>query len=100
MRKKRNTKAKMSSMKHLYTCQISTNLLGKNKMDEYENQILNPAVYLAEATSNQQNEQWDLKKDLSVGPLDQQQQDAFQQLLANNVNVCASSQLDIGRTNI
>src|ERR1043166_238739 len=69
-------------------------------MDEYEYQALNPAIYLAEATSNQQNEQWDFQKDLSVGPLDQQQQEAFQQLLANNINVCAASQLDIGRTNI
>ena len=72
----------------------------EEQMEEYENQILNPAVYLAEATSNQQNEQWDLQKDLSVGSLDQQQQEAFQQLLANNANVCAASQLDIGRTNI
>ena len=61
----------------------------------------NPAIYLAEGEkANKQNEEWNFKKDIHVGPLDQHQQHLFQQLLQENVDVCASSQLDIGRTNL
>ena len=61
----------------------------------------NPAIYLAEGErANEQNEDWDFKKDIHVGPLDQHQQHLFQQLLQENVDVCASSQMDIGRTDL
>lgn len=61
----------------------------------------NPAIFLAEREQvNEQNNEWNFKKDIHVGPLDQHQQHLFQQVLADNVDVCASSQLDIGRTNL
>src|SRR3954453_2227418 len=61
----------------------------------------NPAIFLAEKEQvNEQNNEWNFKKDIHVGPLDQHQQHLFQQVLADNVDVCASSQLDIGRTNL
>jgi hypothetical protein len=47
---------------------------------------------------NEQNDDWDLSKDLHVGPLDQHQHDAFQQVLAENSDICAKNQMDIGRT--
>src|SRR5438045_4024100 len=61
----------------------------------------NPAIYLAEGEkANEQNNDWNFKKDIHVGPLDQHQQHLFQQLLTENVDVCASSQMDIGRTDL
>ena len=61
----------------------------------------NPAIYLAEnERSNKQNEEWNLNKDLHCGPLDERQQNLFQQLLNDNVDICAEGQMDIGKTNI
>ena len=61
----------------------------------------NPAIFLAEKEqANDQNAEWDLKKDLHVGPLDHHQQQLFLQLINDSADVCASSQMDIGRTNI
>src|SRR5947209_808669 len=67
---------------------------------EYK-QVVNPAIFLAEAEQeNEQNQEWNLEKDLHVGPLDHPQTEVFHKLLQDNANVCASSQMDIGRTNI
>jgi len=61
----------------------------------------NPAVFLAESEkANEQNNNWDFKKDMHVGPLDQHQQHCFQKLLQENVDVCAANQMDIGRTDL
>jgi len=61
----------------------------------------NPAVFLAEGEkANDQNNDWDFKKDIHVKPLDQHQQQLFQQLLTESVDVCASSQMNIGRTDL
>ena len=61
----------------------------------------NPAVFLAEREkANEQNKDWDIKKDIHVGPLDQHQQHLFQKLLQENVDVCAANQMDIGRTDL
>src|SRR3989440_311994 len=61
----------------------------------------NPAIFLAEKEqANDQNAKWNLEKDLHVGPLDHHQQQLFLQLINNSADVCASSQMDIGRTNI
>ena len=61
----------------------------------------NPAIFLAEKEqANDQNAEWDLEKDLHVGPLDHHQQQLFLQLINDSADVCASSQMDIGRTNI
>ena len=63
--------------------------------------MVNPAIFLAEAEQeNEQNQEWNLEKDLHVGPLDHPQTEVFHKLLQDNANVCASSQMDIGRTNI
>ena len=61
----------------------------------------NPAIYLAQSEkTNEQNNDWDFKKDIHVGPLDHHQQTLFQILLEENADVCASNQMDIGRSNI
>lgn len=61
----------------------------------------NPAIYLAEGEkANDQNSDWDIKKNIHVGPLNQHEQHLFQQLLADNIDVCASNQMDIGRTDL
>ena len=61
----------------------------------------NPAIYLAEGESaNKQNDEWDFSKDMHVGPLDHHQQHLFQKLIHENEDVCASSQMDIGRTDL
>jgi len=61
----------------------------------------NPAIFLAEnEQANDQNAEWNLEKDLHVGPLDHHQQQLFLQLISDSADVCASSQMDIGRTNI
>lgn len=61
----------------------------------------NPAIFLAEKEQvNEQNQEWDLEKDLHVGPLDHHQQNSFLQVINEGADVCASSQLDIGRTNL
>ena len=70
---------------------------------ESENEQIarNPAIFLAEKEqANDQNAEWNLEKDLHVGPLDHHQQQLFLQLINNSADVCASSQMDIGRTNI
>ena len=41
-----------------------------------------------------------MHQDLHVGPLDQYQHESFQRLLAENNDVCAKNQMDIGRTAI
>ena len=63
---------------------------------EDEEELDNPAIYLAQAATAE----WDNKKDLHVGPLDHRQQQEFQTLIQNNYDVCAKSQTDIGRTNL
>jgi hypothetical protein len=61
----------------------------------------NPAIYLAQNERiNDQNKEWNLNKDLHVGPLDQDQHESFQQLLLDNGDVYAKNQMDIGRTAI
>src|SRR3954452_2467659 len=61
----------------------------------------NPAIFLAEnEQANDQNAEWDLEKDLHVGPLDYHQQQLFLQLINDSADICASSQIDIRRTNI
>jgi TolA-binding protein len=61
----------------------------------------NPAIFLATAENKQdENKEWNFKKDIHVGPLDHHQQQQFQQLLRDNIDVCASSQTDIGRTDL
>src|SRR3954447_6462071 len=61
----------------------------------------NPAIYLAERKyTNEQNQEWNLEKDMHVGPLDHHQQNIFLQMINEDSDICASSQLDIGRTNI
>ena len=61
----------------------------------------NPAIFLAQNEQvNDQNADWNLNKDLHVGPLDHYQQQLFLQLINNSADVCASSQMDIGRTGI
>src|ERR1044071_3470912 len=65
--------------------------------DHYDNS----AIYLAEGESaNKQNDEWDFSKDMHVGPLDHHQQHLFQKLIHENEDVCASSQMDIGRTDL
>jgi hypothetical protein len=63
---------------------------------DQENEIDNPAVYVAFA----ENAPWSKEKDLHVGPLDDHQQQLFQDLIQNNHDICAASQTDIGRTNL
>jgi hypothetical protein len=61
----------------------------------------NPAIFLAEKEQvNTQNQEWNLEKDLHVGPLDYEQQQLFLQTIRDGADICASSQMDIGRTNI
>jgi hypothetical protein len=60
----------------------------------------NPAIYLAQFEQPNQNEKWNLKKDIQVGPLDQHQHELFQQMLAQNADICSKSQMDIGQTNV
>src|SRR4051794_30064341 len=61
----------------------------------------NPAIYLAEKEqTNEQNQEWNLQKDMHVGPLDYHQQNTFLQMIEEDSDICAASQLDIGRTNI
>ena len=68
---------------------------------EDDQSIGNPAIFLAEKEqANDQNAEWDLEKDLHVGPLDYHQQQLFLQLINNSADVCTSSQMDIERTNI
>ena len=68
---------------------------------ENEQSARNPAIFLAEKEqANDQNAEWNLEKNLHVGPLDHHQQQLFLQLINNSADVCASSQMDIGRTNI
>ena len=50
--------------------------------------------------ANDQNAEWDLEKDLHVRPLNYHQQQLFLQLINNSADVYASSQMNIGRTNI
>ena len=60
-----------------------------------------PAYFLANSEPRKdQNAEWDLKKDLHVGPLDHQQQTQFMDLISWNSDICASGQLDIGRTKL
>ena len=68
---------------------------------ENEQSARNPAIFLAEKEqANDQNAEWNLEKDLHVRPLDHHQQQLFLQLINNSADVCASSQMDIRRTNI
>ena len=61
----------------------------------------NPAIYLAESEKeNVQNQNWNLEKDLHVGPLDQHQEKLFQQMMIENTDVYAENQMDIGHTTI
>ena len=61
----------------------------------------NPAIFLAEKEKiNEQNTTWNLEKDLHVGPLDHHQQNLFLQLINDSADICATSQMDIGRTSI
>src|SRR6185312_11320162 len=55
----------------------------------------NPAIYLAQAETKETQE---LKPHL--GPLDVHQQGLFNQILNENLDICAKSQTEIGRTNI
>ena len=77
---------------------------GKEYEEEmYENHLYegNPAIFLAEKEQvNEQNKKWDLEKDLHVGPLDDYQQTLFLQTINQGADICATSQMDIGRTNI
>src|SRR5919205_3717079 len=75
--------------------------------DDYEENDIkdvhynNPAIFLAQNEKiTDQNKEWNLHQDLHVGPLDQHQHDNFQRLLAENNDVCAKNQMDIGRTAI
>jgi hypothetical protein len=68
--------------------------------EEYFDHCENPAIYLAQFKQPNQNEKWNLKKDVQVGPLDQHQHELFQQMLAQNADICSESQMDIGRTNV
>ena len=73
----------------------------KEEDESGEETNVNPAIYLAESEhSNKQNEDWNLNKDLHCGPLDEKQQNLFQDLLNNHAGVCAENQMDIGMTNI
>ena len=66
--------------------------------EQYEG---NPAIFLAEKEqANEQNQEWNLEKDLHVGPLDHHQQTLFLKVIDENADICAASQMDIGRTNI
>jgi len=61
----------------------------------------NPAIYLAESEKeNVQNQNWNLEKDLHVGPLDQHQEKLFQQMIIENTDVYAENQMDIEHTTI
>src|SRR4051794_16540473 len=61
----------------------------------------NPAIYLAESEKeNVQNQNWNLEKDLHIGPLDQHQKKLFQQMMIENTDVYAENQMDIGYTTI
>lgn len=63
--------------------------------------LVNPAIFLANNEKIiDQNDDWNLEKDIHVGPLDQHEHDMFQQMLAENNDVCAKNQMDIGRTSI
>jgi hypothetical protein len=66
------------------------------KYDQNSEEDNNPAIYIALA----ENTPWDKKKDLHVGPLDDHQQQQFQNLIQNNYDICAASQTDIGRTDL
>src|SRR3954454_22938869 len=66
-----------------------------------ELEISNPAIYLAESEKeNVQNQNWNLKKDLHVEPLDQHQEKLFQQMMIENTDVYAENQMDIEHTTI
>ena len=58
-----------------------------------------PAASLAHAEVYNSNE-WNVKDDLHVGPLNYHQQSLFQTLISESADICAASQTDIGRTNI
>jgi predicted aspartyl protease len=62
--------------------------------EEFE---LNPAVFLAETTNENI---WKVKDDLQVGPLDDNQQTSFQNLIDDYQDICALSQTKIGRTSL
>src|SRR5688572_3137746 len=64
----------------------------KNESEELE--ASNPAIFLAQV------EVYKVNPDLHLGPLDYHQQNQFQQLLNDYVDICAKSQTEIGRTNV
>jgi hypothetical protein len=67
----------------------------------WANETGNPTIYLAKKEqTNKQNQEWNLEKDMHVGPLDHHQQNIFLQMINEDSDICASSQLDIGRTSI
>ena len=60
--------------------------LEENLLEDYS-----PAYFLANSEPRKdQNAEWDLKKDLHVGPLDHQQQTQFMDLISWNSDICAS----------
>lgn len=65
--------------------------------EDDEDKTDNPALFLAQA---EKGNEWNIQKDLHVGPLTDHQQTQFQQVLNNNEDICAKSQTDIGRTGL
>ena len=75
--------------------------LNAEESEKLHNTSKNQAIYLAQMEEvKDQNEEWNLQQDLHTGPLDQHQHESFQQLLAENSDLCARNQMDIGRTSI
>ena len=59
-------------------------------------EINNPVIFLAQSENVILQEQ----SEAHVGPLENHQQLQFQQMLENNIDICAKSQTDIGKTNL
>ena len=59
-------------------------------------EINNSAIFLAQSENVILQEQ----SEAHVGPLENHQQLQFQQMLENNIDICAKSQTDIGKTNL
>jgi len=61
----------------------------------------NPAVFLAQTErENVENNEWNIKEDLHVGPLEISQQETFDQFIEDNKDICALSQTKIGHTTL
>ena len=71
----------------------------EGETEDEETQINNPAVFLAESAKESSEKEQNFE-DQHVGPLDYHQQQAFQHLLEEYVDICAKGQTEVGQTTI